>query len=91
LDNELRAARTDFEAARNRVAEVQYSSAAHGERLEIMDRGVVPQHPSSPNVMPNVMLAALASLVFSVGYLAIRFGYSRARSYSTELHEYSVR
>jgi uncharacterized protein involved in exopolysaccharide biosynthesis len=80
LDNELHAARVDYEAARNRLAEVQYSSASHGERLEIMDCGVVPEHPSSPNVMLNVMVAALVSLVFSVGYLAVQFGYSRARS-----------
>ena len=42
-------------------------------------------------MLVNVMLAALVSLVFSVGWLAMRFGYSRARRYPTKLREYSNR
>ena len=91
LDNELKSARTAYDAARNKFAEVEYSSAFHDDRLEVMDPGVEPQHPSSPNMLVNVMLAALVSLVFSVGWLAMRFGYSRARSYPTKLREYSNR
>src|SRR5580698_687432 len=73
LDNELRSARAAYETARNKFAEVEYSSAFHDDRLEIMDPGVEPRHPSSPNMVVNVMLAALVSLVFSVAYLATRF------------------
>jgi uncharacterized protein involved in exopolysaccharide biosynthesis len=91
LDNELSVARGDYEVAKNKLAEVQSSSAYRAERLEIMDPGVIPQHPSSPNVLLNVMLAGLVSLVLSVGYLAMRFGYSRARSYPKPVREFSVR
>ena len=42
--------------AKNKLADVQSSSAYRAERLEIMDPGVVPQHPSSPNILLNVML-----------------------------------
>lgn len=91
LDNELRVARADYEVAKNKLVDVQSSSAYHAERLEIMDPGVIPEHPSSPNILLNVMLAALVSLVLSVGYLAMRFGYSRARSYAKPVREFSVR
>jgi uncharacterized protein involved in exopolysaccharide biosynthesis len=91
LDNELHVARADYELAANKLAEVQSSSAYRAERLEIMDPGVIPQHPSSPNVLLNVMLAALVSLVLSVGYLAMRFGLSRAPSYPKPVREFSVR
>ena len=91
LDNELRMARADYEVARNKLADVQSSSAYRAERLEIMDPGVTPQHPSSPNIPLNAMLAALVSLVLSAGYLAMRFGYSRTRSYPKPVREFSVR
>jgi uncharacterized protein involved in exopolysaccharide biosynthesis len=91
LDNELSVSRADYEVAKNKLADVQSSSAYRAERLEIMDPGVAPQHPSSPNILLNVMLAALVSLVLSVGYLAITFGYGRARSYPKPVREFSVR
>jgi capsular polysaccharide biosynthesis protein len=91
LDTELTVARADSEVAKNKLADVQASSAYRAERLEIMDPGVIPQRPSSPNILLNVMLAALVSLVVSVGYLALNFGYSRARSYPKPVREFSVR
>jgi polysaccharide biosynthesis transport protein len=91
LDNELRVARSDYEVAKNKLAEVQASSAYRAERLEIMDPGVIPQSPSSPNISVNVMLGALVSLVLSLAYLALSFGYSRARRYPGPVREFSVR
>jgi uncharacterized protein involved in exopolysaccharide biosynthesis len=91
LDNELRVARADYELATNKLADVQSSSAYRAERLEIMDPGVIPLHPSSPNILLNVMLAALVSLVLSLGYLALKFGYTRARSFPKPVREFSVR
>ena len=50
---------------------------------------MIPQHPSSPNILLNVMLAGLVSLVLSVGYLALKFGYARARSFPKPVREFS--
>ena len=90
LDTELHSARGDYELAKTRLSDAQNSAAYRGERLEIMDPGIVPQRPSSPNTPLNVMLAFLTSLIASVAYLAVRFGYSRARRYPT-VPEYSMR
>lgn len=91
LDNELRVARANYEAATTKLADVQSSTAYRAERLEIMDPGVIPQRPSSPNIPLNVMVAALVSLVLSLGYLALVFGYGRARHYAKPAREFSVR
>lgn len=90
LDIELRSARADYELAKTKLSDAQSSAAYRGERLQIMDPGIVPQRPSSPNTPLNVMLAFLISMVASVVYLAVRFGYSRATRYPN-VPEYSMR
>ena len=90
LEAELRAARADYELSRTKLSDSQNSAAYRGERLEIMDPGIVPQRPSRPNTPLNVMLAFVVSLVASIGYLAARFGYSRPRRFES-MPEYSIR
>jgi uncharacterized protein involved in exopolysaccharide biosynthesis len=89
-DTELRSARADYELAKTKLSDAQSSAAYRGERLEIMDPGIVPQHPSFPNTPLNVMLALVISILASIGYLAVRFGYLQSRRY-TNLPEYSIR
>jgi uncharacterized protein involved in exopolysaccharide biosynthesis len=76
--------------AKTRYSDAQNSASYRGERLEIMDPGIVPQHPSFPDTQLSVLLALLFSLVASLGYLAVSFGYSRARRYVPE-PQYSLR
>ena len=87
---DLRSARADYESARAKLSEAQNSAAFHGERLEIMDPGIVPEHPSSPNIPLNLMIAIVLSLLASLTYLAVRFGYSRERD-RIAVHEYGLR
>jgi len=90
LDVELRSARADYELARTKVSDAQASAAYRGERLEIMDPGIVPQRPSSPNIPLNLMLALLLSVIASLTYLAVCFGYGRVQR-RTSVPEYSLR
>jgi succinoglycan biosynthesis transport protein ExoP len=46
-------------------------SLANGERLTIIDPGVIPERPSSPNVPLNVAAALLFGLLFPAAYLAV--------------------
>jgi uncharacterized protein involved in exopolysaccharide biosynthesis len=89
VDAELHSANADYELARTKLSDAQTSAAYRGERLEIMDPGIVPHSPTFPNTPFNVMIALLVSLIASVGYLAAQFGYSRAPRYRDE-HEYSL-
>ena len=81
LDAELKAARGSFEAARVKLDDLKASAGFRGERLEVLDEGIVPQHPSSPNTQLNVVIALVISLISSLVYLAIAF-WSRSRSMS---------
>jgi uncharacterized protein involved in exopolysaccharide biosynthesis len=87
---ELRSARADYELAKTRFSDAQGSAAYRGERLELMDPGIIPERPSFPNTRLNVMLAWIISLVASIVYLALRFGYSQARRFK-DSPEYSLR
>jgi len=57
---------------------------ANRERLDILDPGIVPQRPSSPNIPLNLAVAALLSLTASLAYLLVRFSYARVRALRTD-------
>jgi uncharacterized protein involved in exopolysaccharide biosynthesis len=80
LDAEQKLARADLETARTRLAEVRASSGARGERLEVLDPGIVPERPSYPNIPLMMLVAFTVSLMGSAAYLAVSFGYSQAIS-----------
>jgi len=77
LDKEVQAAQAQYEAAQTRRTDMLSSAAFRSERLEIIDPGVVPERPSSPNIPLNLAVALLGSIFYSVLYLAFRFGCSR--------------
>lgn len=79
LDKEVQTAQTEYDAAVTRNADIASSASFRGERLEIIDPGVVPERPSSPNIPLNLIVALLASGSASVMYLAARFSYNRTR------------
>ncbi len=68
-------ARDAFEAAQRRLQEIRSSIGYRGERLTIIDPGVVPERPSSPNILLNVLSAVLIGLVSGPFYLALDFNY----------------
>jgi polysaccharide biosynthesis transport protein len=73
LQNQLKSAQTASEAAETRLRELRSSAGSRGERLRVMDPGIVPQRPSSPNVPLNVAAALLVALAASMVYLSIAF------------------
>jgi uncharacterized protein involved in exopolysaccharide biosynthesis len=73
LQQRLRAAQTDYDAAALRLRELQASAGLRGERLRVMDPGVVPERASFPNIGLNVMLAIGVALIVSVGYVTLAF------------------
>lgn len=79
LQTERQAAHTAYEAAAARLNEVRASTGLRGERLKIVDAGIVPQRPSSPNIPLNVVAAFLLAMVGSVVYLSLAFSYRRER------------
>ncbi len=88
LSTELDTAKRSLDASVARYREVQNATGYRGERLKLIDPGVVPQRPSSPNLMLNLFAAFLAALAASVVFLS--FGFVWKRNSATALRNRPV-
>jgi hypothetical protein len=75
----LSAARASYQASVQRLAELRGSQGARSEWLRLVDPGIVPQRPSSPNIPLILMGALLLALFGSLLYLTISFSLTRGR------------
>jgi uncharacterized protein involved in exopolysaccharide biosynthesis len=73
LDKNAGMARSQYDAAQLRLRALETTAGMRGERLRVIDPGVVPERPSSPNVGLNVALALAASVLASLMYLTLSF------------------
>jgi capsule polysaccharide export protein KpsE/RkpR len=80
IDGEVKMAQTASESSTARLRELRATAGTRGERLRVIDPGIVPQRPSSPNVALNVIAALLLTLVALVAYLTVSFSYHRRRA-----------
>ena len=66
-ESELRAARSVRDNALTRLNDQRASAGARGERLRMIDPGIVPQRPSAPNITVDVLaaifIAGIAALI----------------------------
>ena len=83
LQAERTAARTMLSAAETRLQEARSALGYRGERLRVIDPGIVPERPSSPNIPLNVGIALLAALVLSALYITLELSYRAQRAEST--------
>lgn len=79
LEAERKLAEAAYEAALARVRDARAAVGLRGERLTVVDPGIVPEKPSFPNLLVNVLAALVAAAAFSMLYLALRFGYRTGR------------
>ena len=82
LTSERTAAQAAAKAAENRLQEVRSALGSRGERLRIIDPGIVPERPSSPNILLNMVIALFAALVLSAFYLVVEMSYVAERAES---------
>jgi uncharacterized protein involved in exopolysaccharide biosynthesis len=82
LESERKAAQSAFTASETRAQEVRSARGYRGERLRIIDPGVVPERPSFPNTPLNLVIALLVALAISVLYLILEMSYTEQRAES---------
>ncbi len=89
LDTERRATQTALTALEGRLREARSDAGYRGERLKIIDPGIVPERPSSPNVPLNLVGALLLGAVLPVLYFTLEMAWQEQRSGSrrTVFHE----
>jgi len=80
LEVELKMAQTASESSAARLRDLRATAGTRGERLRVIDPGVVPQRASSPNIALNVVAALLLTLIALAAYLTVAFSYGRQRA-----------
>jgi len=79
LEAALNGARTSYETVAQRLEDLPVSLGSRSEWLRVIDPGIVPQRPSSPN-MPLILIGAEALALFlSWLYLTMSFSLTRGR------------
>jgi uncharacterized protein involved in exopolysaccharide biosynthesis len=73
-------ARARYEQARKRLDDLEASSGLRGERLSVLDPGVAPEKPSSPNVPLNVVAGLALGAIFSLLYLTAEYSLRQQRA-----------
>lgn len=81
LEARRKADQTAVYALESRLRDTRSEESYRGERLSVIDPGVVPERPSSPNIQLILIAAALLGLLFPGVYLAfsLNFRLNRAR------------
>jgi uncharacterized protein involved in exopolysaccharide biosynthesis len=74
-------------AVETRLRDTRNDLGYRGERLTIIDTGVVPERPSSPNVPLNMAVAVLLGLLFPLVYLALAVNFERHQSSGRDVLE----
>ena len=77
LQTEMKVEQEGYKTVAARLREYQATAGSHAEQLRVIDPGIVPQQPSSPNVSLNVAIALFVTLLASILYLSGGFVYGR--------------
>ena len=80
LKAEMAVAQSSYESDTARVREIRAAAGSHAEQLRVIDPGIVPERPSSPNLLLNTIAAFLFALVASLVYISTAFAYRRRRA-----------
>jgi uncharacterized protein involved in exopolysaccharide biosynthesis len=80
LEAERKAAQTALAGMEVRLRDARGETGLRGERLKIIDPGIVPERPSTPNLPLNVAVALLAGLALPILYLTLAMSFEDRRA-----------
>jgi len=80
LEAERKAVQSELTASETRLRETRSDAGFRGERLRLIDPGIVPERPSSPNLPLNVGAALFLGLVLPLVYLTMEMSYQDQRA-----------
>ncbi len=79
LEAERKAKQAALTAIESRLTQARGDAGYRGERLEIIDPGIVPERPSSPNTSLNIAAALLLGFTLPVLYFAVEINFQELR------------
>jgi uncharacterized protein involved in exopolysaccharide biosynthesis len=78
LEAEYEAAQAALKSALTRLDDARFAANYRGERLRVLDPGIVPERPSFPNVPLILMVALFGGLVLALFAAALEAGLARS-------------
>lgn len=79
LEADRQAGQAALASIDGRVRDARSERGFRAERLQVIDPGIVPERPSSPNVPLNIAIALLAGLLLPILYLTLRAHFQERR------------
>ena len=79
LEAERKAQQTALTAIDSRLTQARGDAGFRGERLRIIDPGIVPEAPSSPNTPLNIAAALLLGFTLPVVFFAVEINFQELR------------
>ena len=77
LEADRKAAQSALAAVEARLREARGDAGYRGERLRVIDPGIVPERPSFPNLPLSLMAALLLGVILPLLYLTLELSFSR--------------
>jgi len=87
LEDERKSYQAALTSAETRLRDTRNDLSYRGERLTVIDTGVIPERPSSPNLPLNVAVAVLLGLLFPLFYLALALNFDPHQSSGRDVLE----
>ena len=87
LEDERKSYQAALTAVETRLRDTRNDLSYRGERLTVIDTGVIPERPSSPNLPLNIAVAALLGLLFPLFYLALALNFEQQQSSGRDVLE----
>jgi uncharacterized protein involved in exopolysaccharide biosynthesis len=85
MEAERKSTLAQLTAVETQLREARGGEGYRGERLQLIDPGIVPERPSSPNLPLNVAAALLLGLALPVMWLTLRLGIADRREETARL------
>ena len=92
LEADRKAGQTALASIESRLRDARSERGSRGERLQVIDPGIVPERPSSPNIPLNVAVALLAGLALPILFFTWQFSFQEQRvSWEPAVYRTAVR
>ena len=79
LAADRQAGQTALASIEGRLRDARSERGFRGERLQVIDPGIVPERPSSPNIPLNLAVALLAGLLLPILYFTLLMSFQERR------------
>jgi uncharacterized protein involved in exopolysaccharide biosynthesis len=92
FEADRKAGQTALASIEGRLRDARSERGSRGERLQVIDPGIVPERPSSPNIPLNIAVALLGGLALPILFFTLQLSFQEQRvSWEPAVYRTAVR